>query len=173
MKLKFLTLIVLVISANLSGCSIYLEYVGWLDAPEQVEMYSSSTRSEFETISGEAIYSKPLPNVRIVRAYEYFDGEKCVNTSYHECDKMSRDRAWATGTSVMTAGVFEPIAYWRAIGERKEGKVQVFVIYDINDFILAICPSPVYWPSYDLQPSPLCESLGEIKSMDIKKEAHD
>ena len=81
------------------SCSVYLEHVGWLDGPEQKQMYSATTRSKFEEKSGEAIYKKSLTNGRMLRVYEYFDGEKCVNTSYHPCDKMSRDR-W--GGTILT-----------------------------------------------------------------------
>jgi hypothetical protein len=173
MRLKNLTLVAIVISANLTGCSIYLEHVGWLDAPEQSTMYSADNRADFEKVSGDAILTKSLSNNRVLRIYEYFDGETCVNTSYHPCDKMSEVRGMSTAFSIMMVGIIEPIAYMRATGEREEGRVQVFVIYDINDLVLAICPSPDYWPSYHLQPNPLCESLRQIQSKDINEEILD
>jgi hypothetical protein len=170
MKLKFLTIIILVFCANLTGCSIYLEHAGWLDAPEQGTMYSAGNRVDFEKVAGDAILSKTLSNNRVLRMYEYFDGEKCVNTSYHPCDKMSEERGPGTAFSIMMGGMVEPIAYMRATGEREEGKVQVFVIYDIDDLILAICPSHDLRPTYPLQPNPLCESLWQIESIDNNEE---
>ena len=169
-NMVLIRIILLIVGANcVVGCSVYLEHVGWLDGPEQSQMYSASTRAKFEGISGEAIYEKSLTNGRMLRVYEYFDGEKCVNTSYHPCDKMSRDRWGGTILSVMTVGIFEPIAYMRAAGERDEGYVQVLVIYDIDDTVLAICPPTNSRPSYYLQPNPLCDSLGKIEYIDTTK----
>jgi len=163
MNLKLYRLVVWLSAVNITACSVYLEYVDWLDAPEQKVLFSSTTRAAIEEIAGDAIGSKALPANRVLAVYEYFDGEKCVNTGYHPCDKMSEERGMATALTVITAGVFEPIAFMRATGERKEGKAQIFVVYADNDHVLAICPSPDHRPSYPIPSNPLCDSLGYVE----------
>jgi len=131
------------------GCSAALMTVGVLDEPEQNRMFQSLTRIEFEEIAGKPISSRNTPTGRVVCHYQYVDGEAGVIGSQDE--SFSESRKFSLFSSLIFAGVFEPILTPVIMCERSEATRQIYVIYDSSENIQAMC-------RVSKQANPLCAS---------------
>jgi hypothetical protein len=135
----------------LVSCSTYLITSGVLDEPDQKVMLSANTRQEFESVAGTPTKSKTTPKGNKVDLYEYVDGEAGVIGS--EGRPMSGERGGRAIATAITVGLFEILMVPTALSERSEAMRRIYVVYSLDDSILAICPN-----KYTDEQDTLCDS---------------
>ena len=123
----------------LSGCSGLIASSDIVDADERREMAEAVTREDFEAVSGPPIETLPTTEGGSADLYAYVDGRG----SWGRRDTREGLEDSTDGYALLTAlslGMLEPVMIPTAIAAIERATVQVEVVYDAQDRILAVCP---------------------------------
>ena len=142
--------------AILPGCSSAIMTIGVLDAAEQRALRASETRSEFEAVVGGPDASRTTSDGGAVVLYSYVDGEAPVWG--RRGGSFSDGRGLHTALTALSLGMLEPAMVPTAMAARSQATREIYVIYDADGRILAICPPKV------TSAAPLCDAEAAPKT---------